>query len=102
MPELCDIMGLCLWHKYMPLKLCNSMNMEGLRLKRWGVVNDGAFDIIPNYSRVGFDINDSGRQGGEFNEPWEAQEECLKRYVGFWFIHLVFDGGGEGGLTLLV
>ena len=100
--ELYGIMGLCLLHKYMPSKHCNSMKMESLILKQWGLVNEGTFDVIPNYNRVGFDLNNSGGQGGEFNEPWEAQEECLKRYVGFWFIHLVFDGGGEGGLTLLV
>ena len=51
---------------------------------------------------MGCDFVDNGGHGGDFNAPWEAREECLKCYAGFLFIHLVFDGGGEGGLSLLV
>ena len=51
------------------------MNMEGLRFKCWILVNDGEFDMILNYSKVDFDLNDSGGKGGEFIEPWEAREE---------------------------
>ena len=59
------------------------MKMEGLKLKRWGVVKNGAFDVIPNYRRVGFNLNDSGGQGGKFNEPWEAQCRVLVHSFGF-------------------
>ena len=30
------------------------------------------------------------------------EENASSTMVGFWFIHLVFDGSGEGGLMLLV
>ena len=39
-----------------------------------GLVNDGAYDVVPNYSRVGFYLIASGGEGGELNEPWEAHE----------------------------
>ena len=46
------------------------MEMEGSRLKRWGVGNDGAYDVNQNYSSVGFDLVDSDGQGGELNSRW--------------------------------
>ena len=39
-----------------------------------GLVNDGAYDVVPNYNRVGFDLTTICGQGDELNEPWEAQE----------------------------
>ena len=48
----------------MPSKLCNSMNMDGLRD---GVDKRCAYSVFPNYSRVGFYLVDSGGHDGEFN-----------------------------------
>ena len=64
--------------------------MNGLRLREMGLVNDGAYDMIQKYSRVGFDLYDSGGQSGELNDPWEAQAEFLKHCVGLDVIHLGF------------
>ena len=55
-----------------------------------------------NYIVVGFDLYDSGVQGGELNEPWEAWEECLKRCVGFEYCSFSFPYGVGGGIALLV
>ena len=37
----------------------------------------------PNYSNVGFDLNDNGGHGGKLIAPWEARPEFHKRSVGF-------------------
>ena len=42
--------------------------------------------VTQNYSDIGFDLVDSGGQGGNFNPPWEGREECLKQWVGFFII----------------
>ena len=80
------------------------MGMEGLSFKRWGVVNYGAYDMNTDYSIVGFDLCQSGGQGGEFIAPWEVQEEYHKHCIGFVSnsFHCFFYGGGEGGLMILV
>ena len=54
-------------------QLCISAMMEGLRLRALGSVIDGAYNVNQNYIVVGFDLYDSGEQGSELNEPWEAQ-----------------------------
>ena len=57
---------------YMPSKLYTSKGKEGLRFKRWGVVNYGAYDVNKDYNSVGFDLCNSVGQGGKFIAPWEA------------------------------
>ena len=86
----------------MPSKFWENIKLDGLRLMRWGLVNKGTYDTNQNYSNVGFDLVDSGGQGGELNAFWEVREAWLKYFVGFVIVHLVFDGEGEGGLMLLV
>ena len=51
-----------------------------------------------NYIVVGFDLYDSGGEGGELNKPWEVWEECFKHCGGFGCCSFGFHGGGYGGL----
>ena len=93
MVEVYSMKGLWLWHKHMLSKLWldyENSKMKGLMFRRWSWLNDGAYDVIQNYNRVGFDLNNSSGYGGELNEPWEAWAECLKHYVGLDVIHLGF------------
>ena len=66
------------------------------------MLNDGVYDMIPNYIVVCFDLCDSGRQGGELIEPWEAWEEFPKCCVGFGYHSFGFHYGGGCGLALLL
>ena len=86
MVEVYSLKGLWLWHKHIPSKLWlyyEKSMMKGLRHRRWGCLNDGAYNMIPTYSRAGFDLNYSGGKGCKLNEHLEAREECLKHCVGF-------------------
>ena len=64
-------------------KICKRDMMEGFIVRELGLLHDGAYNVNQNYIAMGFDLYDSGGHGGLINEPWEAQEECLKDCVGF-------------------
>ena len=68
---------------HIPSKLCISMTLEVFKV--YTLVGGELWNHEMNlkYIVMGFDLVDSGRQGGDFNDYWEAWERCLKCWVGF-------------------